>query len=355
MSGQGRIRKYAFINAKLRARLSNLLSDEIFSQMAKSRSLHEAIRYLHDTSFQIIEETYTKTGDLKLAELELYKKEVKIYLEVEKYVSGEVRDVVRGFTRKYEVENLKAALRLWFDRVVRKREIDSHTGYLYREKIHYDLNIDQIINVDSLETIIDILANTPYAKIIKDNAARFEQARDLFAIEIALDKYYYKHLYGKAIKLDNMDYGLLKHLLGGEIDLENISWLIRFRDFYKMTIEESMANMLPFGHHFDKKALEDLFSNDSIEVLKVTIERKYPFLSSMITQSSGGQATLILLQKLLVQINLYEVKKMKGVYPFSIGIIMAYFLLKKNEIQKILRILNAKYYNIEEERIKSVI
>jgi vacuolar-type H+-ATPase subunit C/Vma6 len=39
--------------------------------------------------------------------------------------------------------------------------------------------------------------------------------------------------------------------------------------------------------------------------------------------------------------------------PFSIGIILAYFILKKNELRKIMTILNAKVYMLQPEEIKS--
>ena len=39
--------------------------------------------------------------------------------------------------------------------------------------------------------------------------------------------------------------------------------------------------------------------------------------------------------------------------PFSIGIILAYFILKKNELRKIMTVLNAKLYDLQPEEIKS--
>ncbi len=146
-------------------------------------------------------------------------------------------------------------------------------------------------------------------------------------------------------------------MLGVEIDMENISWLVRFRDFYKMPMEQALANMIPYGHHLDRSALEEAFSSgDSTEILRNLISKKYGALSSMLAvKSSDDQAKLVLLGRLLDQIILYEVKKIKSGYPFTIGIVMAYFVLKKNELRKVMTILNAKYYNIEEERIKSVL
>ena len=355
--GQSRLQKYAFINAKLRARISNILSDEVLEQMMKARSLPEAIRVLHDTPFQIIEEVYNRTGDLKLAELELYRKEISLYHELERYLRGDVLDFVKALTRKYEVENLKAALRLWFDRSVRKRNIDDYTGYLFRETIHYNLHVDEIINVETIEGVIDILSGTPYAQIIKDNAGELEITRTLFSIETALDRYFYKHLNEKSKKLEKPDFDITKRMVGVEIDMENISWLIRFRDFYKMTMADALKNMIPYGHHLDQKALEEAFSTgDSADIIKNLISKKYTNLSSMLgIQSSDNQGKLVLVSRLLDQIILYEVKKVKGGYPFNIGIVLAYFVLKKNEMRKVMTILNAKYYNIKQDRIKSVI
>ena len=50
-----------------------------------------------------------------------------------------------------------------------------------------------------------------------------------------------------------------------------------------------------------------------------------------------------------------EVEHILVGYPFTIGIILAYFILKRNELKKIRTILNAKYYRIEPERIESMI
>ena len=71
--------KYSFINAKLRARISKILPDETFSQLAKAPFLDEALALLRETPFAGLEEIYSATGDLKQAELELLKNEIELY------------------------------------------------------------------------------------------------------------------------------------------------------------------------------------------------------------------------------------------------------------------------------------
>lgn len=356
---QSRIKKYSFVNANLRAKLSKMTSDALFEQMMKERSLPEAIRLLHDTSFKEIEEVYNSTGDLRLAELELYKKEMRLFTEIESFLSGEVLDFVKSLTCRYEINNLKTALRLWFDRVIRGRNIDDSIGYVLRNKIHYDLKVDQIINTDSIYAIAGILAATPYGAIINENASAVEKERTIFSVEMALDAYYYKHLMEKTDELDRIDKAIAKRLLGVEIDVDNLAWMIRSKNFYRMSMKESLRYVIPFGYKLDRKILEEVYEcGDAAEIVKSVIGSKYALFTAILNPSSsaaGSESKLMAVERFLDQIILYEVRRIKGGDPFNIGIILAYFILKRNEIRKIMTILNAKYYRIPENRIKSII
>jgi len=42
-------------------------------------------------------------------------------------------------------------------------------------------------------------------------------------------------------------------------------------------------------------------------------------------------------------------------YPFSIGIVLAYFTRQREELRTIMTILNAKNYSLPEERIRSAL
>ncbi|HPS56360.1 MAG TPA: hypothetical protein PLP05_12245, partial [Sedimentisphaerales bacterium] len=72
----GALSKYSFINAKLRGRMSKILPDELFHELAKSPGLEEALAALRSTPFARLEEVYSSTGDIKQAELELLKDEI---------------------------------------------------------------------------------------------------------------------------------------------------------------------------------------------------------------------------------------------------------------------------------------
>lgn len=351
------IRKYAFINAKLRARISKLISENILQQMINAHSLDEALVILRDTPYRILDDIYRKTGDLKLGELELLKGEINLYIDIEKYIHGDTLDLVRALLTMYEIDKLKNAVRLFFDRKIRKRTIDTAALYVLRDKILYDIPVDQIINADNLEEISRALETTPYSAIIEKNSETVIRKGSLFLLEIALDHFYYKNLVSTAKKLSDRDKKDALRIIGVEIDLQNINWILRFRRFYDLSLEEVLTLIIPGGYNLGIGLLEEAYTSQNItRILHGIIKTNYPGLSTLLSsQQAESTSELLLIERILERIMIHEIQRILSGYPFTVGIVLSYFILKKIEIIKIKAILNAKQYKISEDRIKGVL
>jgi V/A-type H+-transporting ATPase subunit C len=210
----GPVKTYGFINAKLRTRISKILPDEFMIRLTRAHSLAEAIQLFRETQFAGIEAVYHKTGDLKMVELEFFKYEINLYVEIEKYVDHIILSFVRVLASRYEVENLKNIIRLWFDKTIRKRDIQDALLYIYRKKIHYDLNYDQILASETLIQVADSLQDTPYSEIILKSREDVEKTRSLFSLETGLDVYYYKRLITEVDNLHTRDREIARRLVG---------------------------------------------------------------------------------------------------------------------------------------------
>ena len=353
----GVLKKYGFINAKLRARISKILDDDFFSNLIRAHSVNECIQLFKDTPFYIIESVYNKTGDLKMVELALFKHEMKLYIEIEKYVEGEVLSVVKALASRYEIDNLKNILRLWFDRAIRKRDITAGYLYIYRDRIHNDLKVDQILSAETLEDIAVYLKGTPYSEIIQDGLKEVSGKQSIFPVEILLDRYFSKILLNEVEKLKGRDLKIARRLVGIEIDMQNVSWIVRFKRMYNLPFESAIRYILPFGYLIKQNELLSVYDTQNIsQIISGFMVKKYSGLKTMLTsQGDEGYSRLILIERIVDKIIMYEVEKILLGYPFTIGIILVYFILKRSEIRKIITILNAKQYNIEEDRIKSIL
>jgi V/A-type H+-transporting ATPase subunit C len=225
------------------------------------------------------------------------------------------------------------------------------------ERIIHDIPVDVIVNAESFDEIAGACKGTPYDQIIMKYYHTVESEGSLFRMEIAFDHYYYKNLMASIDKLDRRDRAIAIRLVGVEIDLQNINWIIRFKNFYDLPLEAVLASIVPGGFNLNMAVMEELYVAQNVtSVLQGFVKSKYPGLSALLSShTSDSTSRLLLIRRILEEIMKHEVQRILAGYPFTIGIILSYFVLKRNELKKIRTILNAKYYCIEQERIESML
>ena len=353
----GPLSKYALINAKLRARISKILPDGVFGQLAKAPSLEAALALLREGPFAGLEQIYAGTGDLKLAELELLKDEIGLYRGIRKHLHSDSKPLVDALLSHFEIENLKNAIRIYFDKKVRKRAAEAGTHYVLYDPIVHSIPIDIILNAAGFDEIAGVCSGTPYQRIIDKYSHVVESKGSLFRMEMAFDHYYYEQLIAAIRRLDKRDRDVALRLIGVEIDLQNISWIIRFRKFYQLPLDAVLATLVPGGFSLDKTTVEELYRAQNVtSVLQGFVEGKYPGLSTLLSSSaSDSTSRLMLIQRILDEIRRQEVRRILAGYPFTVGIILAYFILKGEELKKVRMILNAKQVGRSLERIESML
>jgi V/A-type H+-transporting ATPase subunit C len=227
---------------------------------------------------------------------------------------------------------------------------------LYSRIIH-DIPVDIIVNAEDFDEIAGACEGTPYKQIIKKYSHTVESEGSLFRMEIALDHFYYQNLLASIDKLDRRDRSIALRLAGVEIDLQNINWIIRFKNFYNLPLEAVLAAIVPGGFNLDSAIMAELYGAQNVTaVLQGFVKSKYPGLSALLSShTSDSTSRLLLIRRILEEIMKHEVQRILAGYPFTIGIVLSYFVLKRNELKKIRVIINAKHYRIEQERIESMI
>jgi vacuolar-type H+-ATPase subunit C/Vma6 len=158
-----------------------------------------------------------------------------------------------------------------------------------------------------------------------------------------------------------------------------------------MGLEEALAHSIPRGLNLSREAIAEAYTSESAgAALSALVRKRYPELSALLSSHEQGaeelgsrglragaagreappidpQATgetagrrrsrsvarFALIERVLREILLIEVRHILGGYPFTVGVIMAYFILKGEEIRRIMTVLNAKFYGWPEDRIFS--
>ena len=352
---QDALSTYGFLSAKLKARISKTLPPEAIESLIRARSLPEAVLFLKGTVYAPIEEAYSATGDLRAGEALLNARELELYTGLFRYLSEPVLGFVRALSLLFEVDKVKNAVRLWFDAQIRVRSIEGKSGYLYRGTIAHAFNADAVIQAPDTDALAVAFAGTPYEAIVRRELSG--KVSTVFYFELALDRFYYEEAFAAASRLGKADRAVAERILGVDVDMQNVSWLVRFKSFYGMKTEEAVSRLIPRGRAISAAAMAEAFAGDksgSGGALGLELLRKsYGSLGALLGGSGDATARLAMMESALRQVSVAEADRNLAGYPFSIGIVLAYFTRQREEMRTVMTILNAKNYSLPEERIRS--
>ncbi len=177
----------------------------------------------------------------------------------------------------------------------------------------------------------------------------------LFELETALDKHYYAALQQASSELSSMDRSIAQKFIALDVDIENIASLVRINALTGIRNIDIEKYLIQHDDAIHVKSLKTVYSSENVPGAALALlGKKYAGLASL--WSRGDLSTkLAALERVLREMRNIEARKLLAGNPFSIGVIIAYFILLGDEIASVRTILNAKYYGLSEERIRSIV
>ena len=346
---------YAFLNAKLRARIAALLDEEFLQSIGRTRSFVEAVGLLSGTAYGTAAEVYNRTGDVTLLELEIRRVEWATLFALRGRVPASIEVFTDALLGQLEVASLKQALRLWFERTVKRQPIDDKIAYLLRDGSSDGLRLEECVNADSPRDLLAALSDRPYASVLSAPLAALSDSGSLFAVEVAIDRWYYGELIAQANALPRRDRRVTMRLLGLQIDLRNVNWIVRLKRYPRIDQRFVRESVIPDGRLLSPRDLEAAVAAERpVDQLLSLLGPEYGTRLTGSDDAERGPARLALFEETLRSILLHEVHRILGGYPFTIGTMLAYVLLVRNEAQMLVTILNGVYYGLSAEPTERV-
>ncbi len=347
-----RLGTYGAINAKLRTRLSKSLNDTQLGALIGAETIPDVLAVLRNTPYSEAALRFEEGGDLRRVEQFLFEKEIDLFRAVGRELPGAPGDFTRALLVRYEVETLKGVLRTWYSVHVKGRGRREDGRFLYRG--YAALRVDELLQAQDIQEIVTLLSATPFGAIVGDAVAGLDHRFSLFRLEIKLDNHYYSELDAATQSLDAPDRTLAKRLLHVEIDLENLERIVRLKDLYGIDEKELPDFLIPSG--LGDRAGQLAAGGTSTEIVRNYISSNYAAFSPLLaTLDSKRHSNLILLESLLGDVLLGEIRRALRGYPFTLGVVLAYFFLVRRETRWVMSVLNAKFYGLDEERLRSLL
>ncbi len=345
------VSKYSFANAKIRTRLSSLLPRETITKLLEARDLAEFHAVLVGTPYEAVFAKPEAAADPKLAERLLVEEEVQWHADIIKALKNRERSLIATMLERYELENLKVALRI--------REGDrakEDLAYVVRKPLPHNLPLEGIATARTLEDVFPYLVNTPYLAPLKKSLEGCRQKCTLFPAEIALELDFYRRIKERIEALSRADRPVARKLIGIEIDLRNIGWLLRLKFYYGVPSGELIDFLIPGGYRLTSYQLRRAFMPDSVKdvltVLSLIILEREFGLAADLLRNEEEIGKLYFIEVILSKYMLIEIRKIFEGYPFTIGTVLGYLIMKRVEIQNLITILNGKVLNLDKPDIE---
>lgn len=356
------VSRYAFINAKLRARIGDLHTHALVENMIKAPNLAEAVATLSGTRHDCLFRAYEETGDLQMVELALFEEEVGYHKELLKYLDSRTGKFVNVLLEKIEEANLKNAVRLWFSASVMKHPISYRSAYIDKDVIVNDIDYTKMINALTWDDLVKATEGTPYHEVYSHFTAESISSQGLFHIENMVDHLWYRRLFESFDDLSRKDEEVARSIYLVDVDIKNILSIIRYGLYYDFKKEQMGEIFIPYGDVY--RLLKEDLDDGQLEVnsARKIIGRLYPEAEDILEKmdmiahpdiSKSDMATYTL--RFEHYLNDRRNREFTGILsgdPFTVGTMLAYIFLRKAEDNMIKGILSAKYYHWDEERIR---
>lgn len=247
--------KYPAINAKMKGMYAKDFGNEEIDELLSQSDLNGAISFLK-SKFKSLENL---KDDANRREIEKALNTVYIneILKVFRYLNKSDREYLTKLLLRQEILCLKNIFR----NLVTNRDVKKNMGDVSYLTQNLFTNIDGINEVTSRQEFYEVIKNEEYAKIFKDYIEEDEVLLD--ELEVRLDKYYYE----KVFKLAKGN-KILEKLIGEEIDLNNLSWIVRSKKFFGYTKEEIEILLVPIYYNLSKKKTDKLLQAETYDDLK---------------------------------------------------------------------------------------
>lgn len=339
---------YAFANAKIRAMLSFLIPAETFNRLLEVKGVYEILEELKKTPYGPVLEQSGGLDPLDLQAIEraLVRHELAVCRKIQAMLSSKPeKDFLALLVQRYEVEQLKVCLRLWH-----RRQPVVLNDYIAETGISHDIDYRKIVSAGSIEEIILLLDHTAYKQPLMQARQKYRERHASFYLEAGLDADYYARLLAATGRFSRIDRGIAGRILGVEIDIRNINWLVRLRKYYGLGMGEMMEGVVSGGTWITRERVRGMYVSDGLgSVVQSVALGPYARIKDMVEDH------VAVMENFLYGFLLQEVKKALSGFPFTIGTVLGYLVLKHRETRNIVSVLYARHFGWEKEQIAPVI
>ncbi|MDD2960003.1 MAG: V-type ATPase subunit [Lachnospiraceae bacterium] len=343
----GELLAYSGVTTKLRAIDSRLFTIEEYLELAAAKNVAEGVNIIRQHSgYQMVFSKY-EGQELHRGQIEnILNHTIGIdFQKIYRFSSVSQRRFLDMYFEKYEISVLKRCLRMIFDH--RDASVDlSYFQEFFSQ--HSKLKPDLLSECKTVEMLLSAAGDTKYADVIRKVQEQNPSAT-LWDYGMALDYQFFMNFWNQRKKyLKGEALEIITEIYGVKMELLNINWIARCKQYYSMTPAQIYAITLPVGCHLRKRDLKDLIETVSMEDFQKVLAGTYYGRHYPAIIDPDRMETCYPYIRNDIQ------HKLSRKEPYSVAVIISYIFDKECEIDKLTSILECVRYGIDAQTVLSI-
>lgn len=339
------LKEYAYPSAKVGGMKSYLLDPFELKAIMETGSFEDALSLLKNTAYGK-ELAKLPSSAPKEIERVLVKSLLRDMDRLSKALDGSRKAFLEEYSRRFEVEALKAVLIL----KITKTKV-AHPWIPYGAM--GEAAIERLLQAETLEELFELLKATEYYETLHRTLSESKERSSPFPYLVALDRYYYGRVWSALEGLKGRDRTVAEGLIGPEIDLKNLTTVLRLRGGEEKAVWHCL---LPCSYQLDEEALRLIFNIGRLgEIFTQLPALKYrELLVEGVKEYERSGSTALIEREFRIHLLAMNQRVFRG-DRFHIGAILGYLNLKENEVRNLTAIVRGKEAKLPTPKIELLV
>jgi len=199
-----------------------------------------------------------------------------------------------------------------------------------------------LYRAENVLELLRVLESGPLRLIARQARESYEQRREPFVLEAAVDQRYYAELARQAMQFQGTDAQAVQHLLGAVLDRMNLLWLLRFRFSFGFSPSEAFYQLVPGPRLLFRERLLQLANIDGFEeVLEA--------LPEPLAERLAGAASIIEAERRLDCFLLDECHRTLAGGRSGVARALAYLILREHDMTLLYALIQGRLLGLARE------
>jgi V/A-type H+-transporting ATPase subunit C len=346
-------RRYAYLNAKIRALISKMLSAGDYEKMLQADTFEESARILVATSTggELVEVLTKPQVDLLEIDQALTGAYVKTFRMISSYAPKQARLFLETYFKKTDIDGLKTVIRSVHNRLPKEEALKFVIATSEKKRTEFA----RLLEAQSVGQLVEEVQDKLLRGALSTALPLYESTHSTVPLEAALDKMLYRLLWIQIKKkLRSLDRDHAEVLVGTRIDLNNMLVALRSRDL-NLGMSALEVLMIPVNYKLKLGLDEIAKTRTALEVLSLVGTGVYREIAQQGRELYEKEPDITQIEGLADRYIAHQSFKEFTGFSFHIGIALSYLNLKFYELRNIKASIIGKYENIPIQKIRNVL